>query len=82
MPRWDPVHPEFVQAIRILDAEGMPYAELWRLLRPVAARIGQPRPSYARVRRAVIVERRVKQWRKERIDRITSAMVKGLFPWP
>ena len=46
-----PVHPEFVLALRVLDAFGMPYAEAWRLLRPVAARLGIPRPSYSTVRR-------------------------------
>ena len=49
-----PVHPGFVLALRVLDALGMPYAEAWRLLRPVAARLGIPRPSYSSVRRIVI----------------------------
>ena len=55
-----PVHTEFVLALRVLDAFGMPYAEAWRLLRPVAARLGIPRPSYSTVRRIVIAERKQK----------------------
>jgi hypothetical protein len=70
MPRWDPLHPDFVIAMRVLDAFSMPYAELWRQLIPVSARLGIPRPSYWRVRRFVIAERRRKNENTEALDRV------------
>src|SRR5205807_2907932 len=30
VPRWEPLHREYAIAMRVLDAFGMPYAELWR----------------------------------------------------
>lgn len=76
----EPVHPEFVQALRVLDAIGMPYAEAWRMLRPVAARVGLPRPSYFTVRRVVIAERRRKHERAEALDRILADLLRGMPP--
>ena len=76
-----PVHPEFVLALRILDAFGMPYAEAWRLLRPVAARLGIPRPSYSSVRRIVIVERRRKRENAELLDVLLADLFTGRFPY-
>ena len=74
-----PVHPEFVLALRILDAFGMPYAEAWRLLRPVAARLGIPRPSYSTVRRTVIAERRRKNENVELLDVLLADLFIGRF---
>jgi hypothetical protein len=37
-----PVHPGFNGALRVLDEFDLPYAEAWRLLRPVAGRLGIP----------------------------------------
>ena len=82
MPRWEPLHPAFVEAVLALDAEGMPSAELWRLLARVAARIGEPRPSYWRVRRLAIVVRRVKRAHSEELDRILRRTLAGLAPIP
>jgi hypothetical protein len=76
-----PVHPEFVLALRILDAVGMPYAEAWRLLRPVAARLGIPRPSYSSVRRIVIAERERKRRRADELDRLLSDLFTGRAPF-
>jgi hypothetical protein len=75
-----PVHHEFVLALRVLDAFGMPYAEAWRLLTPVAARLGIPRPSYASVRRIVIAERRRKRENAELLDVLLADLFAGRFP--
>jgi hypothetical protein len=69
VPRWEPLHRDYVIAMRVLDSFGMPYAELWRQLRPVAARLGIPRPSYWRVRRFVITDRRRKTENTEALNR-------------
>jgi hypothetical protein len=76
-----PVHPEFVQALRILDAFGMPYAEAWRSLRPVAARLGIPRPSYSTVRRVVLAERARKSQNAETLDLLLADLLTGRFPY-
>ena len=74
------MHPEFVLALRVLDAFGMPHASAWRLLRPVAARLGIPRPSYSTVRRIVIVERGRKRENAELLDVLLSDLFTGRFP--
>ncbi|MEO8290746.1 MAG: hypothetical protein ABI649_07090 [Gaiellaceae bacterium] len=76
-----PVHREFVLALRILDAFGMPYAEAWRLLRPVSARVGEPRPSYSAVRRILIVERARKRRNADDLDRLLADLFTGRFPY-
>ena len=76
-----PVQHEFVLALRILDAFGMPYADAWRLLRPVAARIGVPRPSYSTVRRLVIAERERKRRNADDLDLLLSDLFRGRFPY-
>ena len=76
-----PVNSEFVLALRVLDAFGMPYAEAWRLLRPVAARLGIPRPSYSSVRRIVIAERRRKKENAELLDVLLADLFTGRFPY-
>ena len=81
VPRWDPIHPEFVQALLVLDAIGLPYAELWRRLRPIAARLGCPRPSYWHVRRILIEERRRKLERLEFAKDVIGDMVTGRLPY-
>ncbi len=80
MPRWEPLHPDFVIALRVLDAFGLPYAELWRQLAPVAARLDLHRPSYWRVRRFVIRERRLKSERTEQLDDVLRDLFRGVFP--
>jgi hypothetical protein len=75
------VHREFVLALRILDAGGLPYAEAWRLLRPVAARLGIPRPSYSSVRRIVLAERERKRRNADELDRLLADLLAGRFPY-
>jgi hypothetical protein len=76
-----PVHAGFVGALRILDAFDMPYAEAWRLLRPVAARLGRPRPSYSSVRRIVIAERERKRRNADDLDRFLADVLVGKVPY-
>ena len=76
-----PVNHEFVLALRILDAFGMPYAEAWRLLRPVAVRLGEPRPSYSTVRRILIAERERKRHNADVLDQLLSDLFANRFPY-
>jgi hypothetical protein len=80
VPRWPPLHPEFREAIRVLDSDGLSYAELWRRLIPVAARIGEPRPSYWMVRRLAIAERRRARARAEYLERVLTDLARGVVP--
>jgi hypothetical protein len=81
MPRWEPLHPDFVVAMRVLDSFGMPYAELWRQLIPVAVRLGIPRPSYWRVRRFVIADRRRKERNTDALDRVLCDLAAYRLPF-
>lgn len=76
-----PVEREFVVALRVLDAFDMPYAEALRLLRPVAARLGVPRPSYSSVRRILIAERERKRTNADELDRLLADLFAGRFPF-
>lgn len=53
-PRYDR---RLVRAIRRLDDESLPIAEVWRRVGAVAWKLGVPRPSYVHVRRIVVSER-------------------------
>jgi hypothetical protein len=75
-----PIDRRFVAALRGLDHRGLSYAEAWRLLLPVAERLGLPRPSYFSVRRTLIVERRRRARRKAAYDRVLSAVIAGRVP--
>jgi hypothetical protein len=80
VPRWEPIHPDYVVAMRVLDSFGMPYAELWRQLIPVAVRLGIPRPSYWRVRRFVIADRRRQAKNTEALDRVMCDLFAKRLP--
>jgi hypothetical protein len=82
VPRWEPLHEDYVVAMRVLDSFGMPYAELWRQLIPVSARLGIPRPSYWRVRRFVIVDRRRKTHNTEALNRVLCDLFAYRLPLP
>lgn len=77
MARWEPLHPEFAEAMRSLDRDGLPYAELWRALIPVAMTIDEPRPTYWRVRRFAIAERQRRAERRELIEAIADEILGG-----
>lgn len=76
-----PVDPRFVLALRLLAVFDVSYAEAWRLLRPVAARLGIPRPSYYSVRRILKVERAQNRRRKDELDRLMSDLLTGRAPF-
>ena len=80
VPAGETLHPDFRVALRALDADGLPYAEAWRMLRPVAARLGVPRPSYPTVRRFLLEERARRARRTEVVDRVVVDALKGLAP--
>jgi hypothetical protein len=86
MPRWEPLHPEFVAALEQLAARDVTNAEAWRLLIPVAKRIGLPRPTYWNVRRRLMVERRLRALRRrdrdELRERVIVPLVIGRVPRP
>jgi hypothetical protein len=82
VPRWEPLHPEFRRALRVLAALDLCYAEAWRALIPVAVRIDRPRPSYWIVRRVLIAERRRLAERRARRDRIVADLLTGLVKRP
>jgi len=80
MPRWPPTDPELLAAIDVLDALGMPYAELWRRLRPVARRIGCRQPTYWLVRRRAIENRRRKLERSRVVAEVYRDLARGVVP--
>jgi hypothetical protein len=82
MPRWEPMHRDFADGLRILAGLQLGYAEAWRALIPVAGRIDEPRPTYWRVRRFLIAERRHRQLREDRRDRIVADLLAGLVMRP
>lgn len=76
----EPLHPEFARALRLLASVDISYAEAWRLLRPVSARLDRPRPSYWLVRRVLIEERRQRERSHERVDAVVRDLLAGLVP--
>ena len=81
MPRWEPVRPEFVRALHLLATLDCPYAEAYRRLRPLAAMLDVPRPSYKRVSRIMREERRRIVARDRLVDETISDILAGLvFP--
>jgi hypothetical protein len=77
-----PVDERLVQAIRILDAQEVPYADIRRALRPLAGRIGTDAPAYTTVRRIAITERSVSDTRTEAIEQIVAKLLRGRLPTP
>jgi hypothetical protein len=82
MPRWPPLDEDFREALRILAGFEVGYAEALRALIPVAERIDRPRPSYWRVRRFLIDERRRRDRAAEVRNRVLSDLLQGRFPRP
>jgi hypothetical protein len=78
----EPLHPDFVVAMRAFYAEGLPYAEMWRLLIPVAAGLGIPRPSYWRVREFLVEERIRREALAEEADRMLRDFSRGYLSLP
>jgi len=82
VPCPEPLHPEFARALEILASTDVSYAEAWRLLRTVAARIDRPRPSYFLVRRVLERERRHRQRSRAQVEKVVSDLLAGLIPRP
>jgi hypothetical protein len=82
MPRWEPLSKEYVEALRLLARMELSYAESLRALIPVAVRTGEPRPSYWRVRRFLIIERRRIAERREIVDQVVADLLAGLVMRP
>jgi hypothetical protein len=78
--RYEPIHPEFRAALWLLSGAELSYAEAWRRLVPVAARIQESRPSYPTVRRVLIEQRRERRRRKERLEPVLVDLLKGRIP--
>ena len=78
-PRYDR---RLVRAIRRLDDETLPIAEVWRQVGEAAGRLGVPRPSYVHVRRIVVSEReRAAQLREIRNEALVG-LVSRMAPDP
>jgi hypothetical protein len=80
VPRAEPLHPELTRALQILASIDVSYAEAWRLLRPVAARLDRPRPSYWRVRRVLEAERKRRERSHAQVEAVVSDLLAGLIP--
>jgi len=78
VPRWEPVRPEFVNALHLLAALDCPYAEAYRRLRPLACRLDVPRPSYKRVCRIMREERRRITEQDAALEETLSDILSGL----
>jgi hypothetical protein len=78
-----PVDAEFVRVLRRLDRSmNLPYAELWRGLIPVAARLGVPRPCYGTVREIVLLLRALERLRRPVRDDVIVKLLTGRIPSP
>ena len=80
MARWKRIHPEFEIELHLLARSRVSYAEAYRLLIPVAERVGEPRPSYYHVREILIDERIRLAEADEARDRIVHDVVTGRVP--
>ncbi len=78
-PRYDP---RLVRAIRRLDDEALPIAEVWRRVGGVAERLGVPRPSYVHLRRIVVSERERTAELREIRDEALVGLVSRTAPDP
>ncbi len=78
-PRYDL---RLIRAIRRLDDESLPIAEVWRRVGATAARIGVPRPSYVHVRRIVVSERERAAEQREIRNEALLGLVTRMTPDP
>jgi hypothetical protein len=78
----EPIDDRLVEAIQVVDARGLSYADIRRALRPLAGRFGRPPPAYTTVRRIAIVERTAVDATTEAVDRIVGKLLQGRLPTP
>ena len=76
----EPVDKRVVEAIAILDARGLSYADIRRALRPLARHLGTPAPSYTTVRRIAITERTIADATTEATEQIVAKLLQGRLP--
>jgi hypothetical protein len=76
------VDARLVEAIGLLDARGFSYAEIRRVLSPLAARFAVPRPSYTTVRRIAITERTAVDAKTEAWETVLAKLLTGRVPTP
>ena len=78
-----PNDPRVAVLVSALDRDDVPVAETWRRVADAGERLGLRRPSYAHVRRLVLVERRRRAVRAEAAEVLTGAaatLVAGRVP--
>jgi hypothetical protein len=75
-----PVDERLVQAILVLDAQEVSYADIRRALRPLAGRLGLHAPAYTTVRRIAITERCIADARTEAVEQILAKLLQGRLP--
>lgn len=78
-PRYDR---RLIRAIRRLDDESLPIAEVWRRVGEAAERLGVPRPSYVHVRRIVVSERERSAELREIRNEALVGLVSRMAPDP
>lgn len=76
-PRLDP---RVLAAVRRLDDRLVPIAETCRRVGEAAAELGLARPSYAHLRRVILVEREHADARRELAEEIASPLALGRLP--
>jgi hypothetical protein len=77
-----PLDRRIVDAICVLGARGVPYAELRRMLAPLARKIASPLPAYTTVRRIAITERAAADAKTEAVEQILVKLLQGRPPTP
>ena len=78
-PRYDE---RLLRAIRRLDDESLPIAEVCRRVGDRAERLGVPRPSYVHVRRIVLSERERARELREIRNEALAGLVTRMMPDP
>jgi hypothetical protein len=80
VPPGETLHPEIVSVLRAFAVSALSPAEVLRLLRPEAARVGVSRPSYPTVRRFLLEERRRRRRQVALTDRVVGDLLAGRVP--
>jgi hypothetical protein len=75
-------HPRLIRAIRRLDDESVPIAEVWRRVGARADRLGVSRPGYDHVRRIILAERERKAELREIRNEVVGTLAARRVPDP
>ncbi|HEX7254313.1 MAG TPA: hypothetical protein VF236_00125 [Gaiellaceae bacterium] len=79
MPRWPPLHPDYESALAGLARFEIGYAEALRRLIPLEQQLGVGRPTYWRVRRFLMAERRRLELQRRERRELAAQVVTDLF---